>query len=216
MQIRLKEDVRTLKEQQTERWERGKALLEEPEITEQVLVSLEIGQNKLTNRFKSASREMAYIFDGYLFNRLDRTSAASVLLERAVQLRLVSEVSERFDSGHYQALVDLYTSNQLGEMDLMERLIVMLGFCLRISDTLSPEVSGWVAKAVVAADGGDVAGFVERSVKKQEEILATLDELLAKMDEWEDYQELLQLFRDVIDAQHNVNVMTREELRKNQ
>jgi hypothetical protein len=216
LQIRLKEDIRSLRELQADRLEKTEtaaaASREEP-LSEQELISLEVGQSRLTNRYQSAAKEIAYIFDGYLFNRIDKTAAASAFLERAVALRLAQEPRDSFDPGLYTALLEVYASGELGEMDLMERLSLMLGMSLSLSETLSPEAARALASAVVAAGTAQLPDLLETSLEKQRRIVTTLDQLLVKMDEWEDYQELLQLFRDVIDSQNNLNILMREELR---
>lgn len=216
-QIRLKEKVRENRNLQSERLERTEAALEDQgeEVDwERVLLSLEIGQNQLTGRYKSVSRDLAYVFDEYLFNRLDKTAASASLLQSAVQLRLESPVADGFDVGLYTPLVELFESGRLGQMDLMERLCIMLSLSMKISEELSPGASKPLARGMVAPDPSDVPDLIRESAKMQRELLRTLDLLLEKMEEWEDYQELLQLFRDLIDSQHNVNILTREELRK--
>jgi len=216
-QIRLKEDVKGLRNLQTERLEKSVAALEEIDTAqnkEQVLISLEIGQNQLTNRYSNVTKDLAYIFDDYLFNRLDKTSAAAALLEKAILARLDTPVSDAFNPSIYRSLVNLRDSGEVGEMDLMERIINLLRLSFLISHDHSPEAAGHLAKGLTSTDVSDYPGLIELSINKQKEIIAVLDELLQKMEEWEDYQELLQLFRDVIDTQHNLNIMTREELRK--
>ncbi|MHC4944775.1 MAG: hypothetical protein ACYTG7_17305, partial [Planctomycetota bacterium] len=216
LQIRLKEDIRNLRELQADRLDKtlsAKDAAQEEGLREQELISLEVGQSRLTSRYQSTAKEIAYIFDGYLFNRIDRTAAASAFLERAVALHLAAEPRETFDPGLYLALLQVYGSGELGEMDLMERLSVMLGMSLTLSEALSPEAARALASAVVAAGTSELPGLLETSAEKQQRIVTTLDQLLVKMDEWEDYQELLQLFRDVIDSQNNLNILMREELR---
>ena len=217
-QIRLKEKVRENRNLQAERLERTEAALEEEVESERdwerILLSLEIAQNQLTSRYKAVTRDMAFVFDEYLFNRLDKTSAAAGLLQQAVKLRLEASVSDSFDVGLYAPLVELFESGRLGEMDLMERLIIMLGLSLKISETLSPKASEPLSRGMVSPDPSEVPDLIRRSAERQREVMQSLDLLLEKMEEWEDYQELLQLFRDLIDSQHNLNIMTREELRK--
>ncbi|MBU0754051.1 MAG: hypothetical protein KJ645_02860 [Planctomycetes bacterium] len=217
LQIRLKEEVRGLRTQQADRLEKTTAFLEmagEDDWGEQDLISLEIGQNRMTSRYQSVTRELAEIFDGYLFNRIDKTQAASAFLYRAAYLHLAAEMKESFDPRLYIEVLDIFRSGTLGEMSLMERLAILLGLSLNLSESLSPDAGGLMARAVVATDREAAIGLISDSEERQKEILSTLDQLLVKMDEWEDYQELLQLFRDVIDSQHNVNILMREELRK--
>lgn len=216
LQIRLKEEYASLRDVQAERLKKTEAALEDLEetrLSEQELVSFEIDQNRLTQRYNEALKELAHVFDGYLFNRIDRTSAASALLERAVALHLASDVLVTFDASLYARLVEIHKNGEIGELDLLERLLVMIDLAHILSERLSPDASQYLSKALVAVSESDVPALLGQNAEAQRMILETLDLLLLKMDEWEDYQELLQHFRDVIDYQHNLNIMTREELR---
>ena len=216
-QVRLKEEVGNLRELQSERMEECASVLadlREGNRSVKEVVPLQIGQNQLTGRFRGVTREMAAVFDAYLFNRLDRTVAAETLLQRALEIRLSAQPREVFDPGLYTPLVEFYRSGRLGPMDLLDRLTVLLELCLKLSEDLSPSAAGFFGEALAAADMEKTADRVKAGVSRQEEILKTLDELLRRMEEWGDYQELLQLFRDTIDQQYNLNIMMREELRK--
>ena len=216
-QIRLKEDVKGFRGLQQDRLKQTQAALDEEDPDwSRILVTLEIGQNQLTGRYREMSRDLAYLYDDYLFNRLDRTSAAAALLERAVLQRLERELSDTFDPELYRSLLELSEQGQIGEMDLMARLSTLLSLSLAISEELSPEAADFLAQGLTRTESGGIPDCVGASIEAQRRLIERLDELLVKMDEWEDYQELLQLFRDVIDTQHNLNVITREELRKNQ
>ena len=216
-QIRMKEEIQSLRNLQAERMRDGEEELEaalEQGWNEQKLTTMQIRQNQLTNRFKRATKELAHIFDEYLFNRIDRSPAASVMLEKAVSVRLEERLTDSFDPGTYAALISFFESGKAGEMDLMERLTSMLGMGMSISESLSPDAAGFLAGGLARAGTSEPSGMIRKSLDKQQEIIDVLDVLLQRMDEWEDFQELLQLFRDVIDYQFNLNILTREELRK--
>ena len=151
----------------------------------------------------------------YIVSLLDMNTVVATLPDPDLEsMDFYNMLADGFDMGLYTPLVELFESGRLGQMDLMERLCIMLSLSVMVSEELSPGASKPLARGMVAPDPSDVPDLIRESAEKQRELLRTLDFLLDKMEEWEDYQELLQLFHDLIDSQHNINILTREELRK--
>ena len=60
------------------------------------------------------------------------------------------------------------------------------------------------------ADRGTARAALERSVAAQERAQAVLDELLVKLGEWDNFQSVLTLTRDILNRQKNLNQRTRK------
>jgi len=224
-QIRLREDVRNLLAYQQEKRERVREVMSDAEEEgglpgEQALLSLEIGQNQITMRGKRVAREFAVLFDEYLFNRLDKTSGAAALLERALSIESTSLADgagpggDVFDPAHYAALVTASAGGEFGEMDAMSRLLGMLGLSLVVSSDLSPRAAGSLSRAVVCSSEEEKPALIRDALETQSKIIKALELLLEKMSEWEDFQELLQMMRDIVDDQERLNTRTREWIKK--
>jgi len=220
-QIRLRRDIRRLLTQQEERRARVAETLSDASgdggddaVKEQTLLFLEMGQNQLSTGFGSATREFASLFNEYLFNRIDNSTGAAALLGRVLAIREAAPPAEYFDPSLYLPLGEELAGGAFGEMDVMERLFGMLDVSLKLSEELSPRAAGHLAAAVVAADKESKLAKLTQAHEDQKRIVDLLRHLLDRIAEWEDFQELLQMMRDIVDDQENLNKRTREWIRK--
>jgi len=220
-QIRLRRDIKRLLTQQEERRQRVAETLSDVRggdgddaLKEQTLLFLEMGQNQLSTGFSTATREFASLFNEYLFNRIDKSTGAAALLARVLTLREAAAPSEFFSPSLYAPLGEELAGGAFGEMDVMERLFGMLHVSLQVSEELSPRAAGHLAAAVVAAESEAKTARLAQALEDQQRIVDLLRHLLERIAEWEDFQELLQMMRDVVDDQENLNKRTREWIRK--
>ncbi len=217
-QIRLREKIKILAAQQEEKRTQVQALLsdldEGAEVRERAFVSLQMGQNQMTSEYVKASREFAAIFDEYLFNRIDGTSGAETLLRRALAVWESAPPAESFNPALYRELVDPAANGDHGEMEVMPRLLAMMDLAFSVSSDLSPAAVDSLAGTVISQDGGERRKRLREAVDLQNRIMKSLDLLLEKMAEWEDFQELLQMWRDLVDDQDRLNSRTREKFRQ--
>lgn|GEM_PF-3052924 len=220
-QIRLRREVKSLLALQQERKGKVEALLGDAEaaegdttLGEQALLSLEMGQNQLTSRYRSSTRELAAIFEEYLFNRIDKSAGATAFLERVLQTRDDASLEQYFEPTLYRPLIEEFHSGAFGQMDIIARLLTLFDIALIISDDLSPRASGALAAAAVSTTQDGRLEKLREGLAVQEEILATLMRFLEKIAEWEDFQELLQMMHDLVEDQDRINTRTREWIRK--
>ena len=71
---------------------------------------------------------------------------------------------------------------------------------------LTPEL----AEAQVAANSADLQQSLQRAIALQEKVLATLQDLLSRLDEWNDYQDLVQEARSLIEKQRDLQHRTEQ------
>lgn len=217
-QIRLREKIKTLTAQQEEKRAAVQAVLsdvkEGAEVRERALISLQVGQNQLTSEYVKSSREFAAIFDEYLFNRIDGTSGAETLLRKALAVWKSAPPAESFNPALYRSLVESASKGDCGEMEVMPRLLAMMELAFSVSGDLSPLASESLAGTVIAVRQEERERQLRDAAAVQSQILETLGLLLERMAEWEDFQELLQMWRDLVDDQDRLNSRTREKFRR--
>lgn len=218
-QIRMKDEVRGIREFQDEKLQRLRQILADFEQTEgdaaparDDLMSLEIAQGQMTTRSTRLARSFAALFEEYLLNRLDASAAADRLIPMLVERKRASVVIDDFDFGVYRPIVGAYQEGVFGDLDVVGRLLVMLAHSLDVAEDLSPAAASAISEARLIRDPADRPDAARVAVARQEEILARLDELLVKMDEWEDFQEILTLFRDLLEDQRNLHERTRSKM----
>ena len=219
-QIRLKDDVRALRDLQSTKQQRlADALVDfessegddEPGVDE--LAALEVGQNQVTNRSVRLAQDFAHLYEEYLLNRMDRSAAAERLIPLLAERKLASTMVDGFDFGTYRPVVDSYQEGAFGNLDVLGRLLGMLACILDVAEIESPAAGRAISDARLLVDNNKRPGGVRAALAAQERALARLDELLERMDEWEDFQEILTLFRDLLDDQRDLNARTRSTLR---
>jgi hypothetical protein len=89
----------------------------------------------------------------------------------------------------------------------------MLACILDVGEVLSPGAASAVGDARLLTEAAERPSALKTAAGRQEQALRRLDQLLEKMDEWEDFQEILTLFRDLLEDQRDLNARTREALR---
>ncbi len=219
-QIRLKDDVRSLRELQAEKSARLKDVLSDYEASEgdrppeaDDLAAVEIGQNQVTNRATRLCREFGDLFEEYLLNRIDQSAAADRIVPALAERKRASEAIDGFEFAIYRPLVDGYQKGDYGKLDVVGRLLDMVACILDVSESLSPSAAASMSAARILVDPRDRPTGIGQALAHQESVLRRLDELLEKMDEWEDFQEILTLFTDLLEDQRNLNGRTRNALR---
>lgn len=219
-QIRHKDEVRALRELQGEKRERLLEVLADLEASEgdrepdaERLSALEIGQNQVTNRALRSCRDFADLFEEYLLNRLDHSAAAERLIPLLVEQKRASLQVDGFDFGVYRPIVDAFHAGAYGQLDVLGRLLEMLSCILDVSGDLAPRAAQALADARLASEARARPEALRAALAAEEEALARLDLLLEKLDEWEDFQEILTLFRDLVEDQRDLNARARAALR---
>jgi hypothetical protein len=216
-QVRLKEDVKAVRALQEDKLAALKTLIEsgtgDDEISTPELVAVEVGQNQVTQRARRLSREFADIFEEYLFNRLDRSTPAERVLIQYLETRRAQRGEEGFQPSLFDGLLESYRRGDYGDLGVLAKLLAMIDLSFAASEKQSPQAYESLSAARVTARRSDRPDLIATAFKAQGQVVESLDHLLQKMDEWEDFQEILELMREVIDDQRGLNRRFRDELK---
>ncbi len=176
------------------------------------LSAAEIGQAQVTTRSTRLCADFSQMFERYLFNRLDGSAAAERLIPFVLDQKRRSEQLDAFDFELWQRVRQQYESGTFGRLDVLGRLLGMLGVVLDIAAVDSPAATEAVSRARLADDVRERAEALQEAFVRQTRIVERLDELLERMDEWEDFQEIVTLMRDLLDDQRDLHARTRAAL----
>ncbi|MEW6742557.1 MAG: hypothetical protein AB1486_07345 [Planctomycetota bacterium] len=220
-QVRMKDEVVRLRESQVENLQQVESLVEDGITGDDTrspaeLIRVELDQNRITQRARRLSSELAELFEEYLFNRLDLSSAAERLLQTHLEAKVRSPASESFEASLYRARLDEFAQGLYGEMEVDSKLLTMLGLGLRVSEELSPLAQASLAEARVTLQADRRPELIERARQAQMSLIELLDQLLERMDEWEDFQEVLELTRELVDDQRTINTRYREYFKQDE
>ncbi len=210
-QLRLKEAYQTIRDRQARAIEATQSLIEEPPSADDPdLVATAVSQNQVTARLGREARELAGVVNDTILNRLDSGPGAASVLERRLDDWRAQPVDETFVPATWRSLSADYGAGQFGRLDHVGRLLDMIGVALELSESLSPVAHD--ALTVARRDPSPERLAAARAA--QEKVDVALARLLERMDEWEDYQEVLQLVETLIDDQRRLRSRTEKVLRE--
>jgi len=173
------------------------------------LVGAGVAQGQVSARLQREARELCAVLEETLTNRLDSGPGAEVVLQRRLADWRSQPVDEVFAAASWRSLAQDYAAGRFGRLDLVGRLLEMAGLALEISEDLSPAAQ----QSLLAARQTPIPAALEQVRRDQGRVLEALDRLLARMDEWEDYQEIVTLVKALIEDQRSLRERTEQALK---
>ena len=212
-QLRLKDGFGNLRDRQLKANETVVDLLADPEnggdTLDAELVGAAVAQGQVTTRLAREARDLCGVLEETLTNRLDPGPGAEAVLQRRLADWRAQPVDELFAAAPWRALSAEYAEGRYGRLDIVGRLLDMTGLALELSEDLSPAAYD----ALVAARQEPGAATLEAARDAQARVTEGLDRLLARMDEWEDYQEVVTLVKTLIEDQKSLRDRTEKVLK---
>lgn len=178
----------------------------------QILSAVEVGQSRVLNSCERLHRGLMRSFDIHLWNRLETSPNAPLVVEL---YRQFSATLTRPLARHPEFYRDLAQRRVQGTLGAMETALDPILQMIVIADTLHtvavPKAARSLAEAQVAAQGQQT-GLLQQALDEQQGIAQALQELLNRLEEWNDYQDTVQAARALRDRQRDLQIRT-EELR---
>lgn len=175
------------------------------EISRRAL-GLEIAQGRITGDLKRVAQEIRDLFSHYVFNRLATANGNTRVLQRLMNFEGKDWVEE------YGGLVEDFKDGRFGEAFDLEKLFHILGLILDLSERDSPGASEVLGKIRRAGSPGSAADLLREGLAREEKILTTLRELLKKMDDWEDFQDVIQITRILVEQEEGIARRIKERI----
>ncbi len=215
---RLRMQVTELEDLQRRKSQRTRELLASIESDDPELGSsgLELsaaltGQRRVTGDAQAVTRELASVLESLLFARIDEK--AGTLLED-LDRQLAGQTVRSFSPELWRGLVRRWKDAQGPSSGLAGQLAQLLDLSLTISldDTAAAtEALDAAARAV------DLTGIHENLIaadRLQETSRAHMEQLLGLLAEWDNFQSILSLTRDILNRQKSLRDRTRELARE--
>jgi len=211
----LREEASQALEVQTDRRARLEDLLQNglsatSELA-QVLTGVEVGQGRVMGNCERLHRGLMRAFDTHLWNRLDPSqhTAQVVELYRTFSSTLREPIAHA--PAFYRDLAARRTAGTLGAMETtLDPILAMIGIADQLITTDAPQAARLLAEAQVARPGSDLTAALQEALKVQLRIQNTLQQLLLRLEEWNDYQDLIQEARALRDRQRDMQNRTEE------
>jgi hypothetical protein len=208
-QLRLKDAFKGIRDRQQTAIENVASLIADtPTADHPDLVAEVVSQNQITTRLTREVRELCGVLDDTILNRLDPGPGAGEVLDQRLADWQATPVNKGFAPEPWRAMASDYTAGRFGRLDLLGRLLDMAGLALDVEQESSPEAH----RLLGIARAEPTLANLEAAQAAQVAVLGQLDKLLGRMDEWEDFQEVLLLVKTLIDDQRSARSRTQEAL----
>ena len=115
------------------------------------------------------------------------------------------------DPTFYRDLLARRKAGTLGAMEAtLDPILSMFELTDRVAEVDGPELARLLAEAQVARGEADRAPLLAAARSKQQRIEEVLKQLLLRLEEWNDYQDLVQEVRALRDRQRDLQNRTEE------
>lgn len=182
-----------------------------PAETAQILTGVEVGQGRIASGIARVHRGLMRAFDLHLWNRLEPSqhAAAVVDLYREHSSRQLEPLS--LDPAFYRDLAARRAGGTLGAMETtLDPILTMITLADGLGTTQLPTAARLLAEAQIARGDADRTTVVQQAIAIQERVEADLQQLLLRLEEWNDYQDLVQEVRALRDRQRDLQSRTEE------
>ncbi len=163
------------------------------------------GAKRLQGDVHALGRELALITSGLLYTRIDSRGGALLdHLERGQSMQ-----SRRgFSPAPWRALGAAYQAGELGQAELAGDLVEMVTLALSVSEDHAKQASILLSDARDAANPARRLALTEDALIAQVNAQKGLDALLTKLGEWDNFQSILTLTRDILNHQRSLKQRT--------
>jgi len=211
-QQRVKGAIAAAKKSQEERAAGLDALLGaqgDGAIETKELTSLEVEQGRVGASARQATRDLCDIVGEFTLNRLDPAPSA----ERAVVF-LVARLGEgragpNYDFTPYVRLAAAQAAGEFGELQQLGNLVTMVDLALQASEKHAARALEQLRGARLTLGGEGRLAQLKEARLAQQKVIETWTLLLQKMEEWEDFTEILDLWTGLVEDQKEINERVR-------
>jgi hypothetical protein len=181
--------------------------------TSQALTTVEVGQGRIQTVADQLLHGMMRAFDVHLWNRLETSPVAPTVVDLYLAWHRAHQEPIAYQPAFYRDLLQRQRQGSLGAMETcLDPILSMIATCDHLQSELAPQAVRLLARAQVARGDADLQQTIAAAVEVQANIVASLQKLLGRLDEWNDFQDLVQEARALREKQRDVQNRT-EDLR---
>jgi hypothetical protein len=177
----------------------------------QILTGIEVGQGRIATSVNRLHRGLMRAFDLHLWNRLETSQHAATVIElfREHAAKLTEPVA--LDPTFYRDLTVRRKAGTLGAMEAtLDPILQMIDMTDQLAENNVPKVQTLLAQAQVARGENDRTPLLLQAQSQQQHIEQVLKQLLMRLEEWNDYQDLVQEVRALRDRQRDLQNRTEQ------
>jgi len=165
------------------------------------------GQRRVLGDAEALARELAAITEDILYARLDEKAGA--LLE-FYDARMAGQADFRFQPEPWRELALEHRSGRLGTSGFAGHLVELVDIGVDIQGEHSSAAVTALVEAGRALEVSGRADALERAIGHQTRSLERMDDLLGRLAEWDNFQNVLALTRDILNRQKALRERTQQ------
>lgn len=180
-------------------------------VVTQQLTSVEVGQGRIAGSGERIHRGLMRAFDLHLWNRLEPSQHAKAVVELYQAHSKTLQEPLSLDPAFYRDLLQRRTAGTLGALErVLDPILAMIAAADQIVLVETPAIQRTLAEMQVARDEADFQAARQRAQAGQLRCEQLLQALLDRLEEWNDYQDLVQEVRGLRDRQRDLQQRTEE------
>ena len=200
-----------------DRQERLEEILEEIDdgqslASQQVAITfVEVAQGRVRTSAGRIHDDLMRAFDFHLFNRMEASAHAVTVLElyKSFHARATEERSVFPD--FYRDIAERRDTGRLGAMDkALDPILQMVSGADRIANEHAPAAMRALAVARAAESNKDAAAALATSRQNQRLMIKEFKSLLAKLEAWNEFQDVITNTRSLLDQQRDIRSRTKK------
>jgi hypothetical protein len=165
------------------------------------------GERRVLADAQALARSLAAAAEDVLYARLDEKAAA--LLDFYDGLA-AQAFDARFQAGPWRELANATSTGTLPDEGFAARLVRLVGMALEISEDHATLAVQALDDAEEATTRAAVADLLQAAAERAAGVEKALEELLAELAEWDNFQNVLTLTRDILNRQKTLRERTQQ------
>ena len=169
------------------------------------------GERRVRGDAEAVARELAAVVESVLFARIDEKAAG--LLE-SLDARLAADPARTFRTELWTDLVADWRGQRSASPGLADQLVRLVDLALEVATGPTARATAALEEATGAVDLAGVHAALVEADRHQTEARAKVEQLLGLLGEWDNFQSILTLTRDILNRQKALRDRTREHARE--
>ncbi len=165
------------------------------------------GQRRVQGDLDALARELASAVENVLYARLDEAADAALA---DLDARLAQSTARSFPIEAWRAFAQAVRTAQVSAPGVPGQLTALLERALTLSAEHSPRAVSELERAAGSVDSSVVHGALSEALAAQQAVHAGLNELLEQLADWDNFQAVLTLTRDILTRQKTVRDRTKD------
>lgn len=170
------------------------------------IAGLATGQKRVQGDARALTRDLTAIAESLLYSGIDERSAP---LLHAIDQSLAEFTDRSFHPEPWSDLARGYASGNLGQAGLAGQLIKIVGTSLKISEEHAADAERSLGLALSSTGPAAMRTALDQALQHQVRAVEEIERLLEQLAEWDNYQSILTLTRDLVNRQKNLTERTR-------